>query len=131
MPRARKPGTYSNRQDLVASGRPQAVRAPSGQTYGERQGLESAQQAQPLPGDPIAALMSATGTHDGTPTALLGPTQRPDEPVTAGLTTGPGPGPEVLFGPSTKPSETFELLARETGDDTMFRLAERARRLGR
>lgn len=27
---------------------------------------------------------------------LLDPTQRPDEPISAGLPSGPGPGPEVL-----------------------------------
>jgi hypothetical protein len=27
---------------------------------------------------------------------LLGPDDRPDEPVTAGAATGPGPGPEAL-----------------------------------
>lgn len=27
---------------------------------------------------------------------LLDPTQRPGEPITAGISTGPGPGPEVL-----------------------------------
>jgi hypothetical protein len=27
---------------------------------------------------------------------LLDPTQRPDEPISAGLSVGPGPGPEIL-----------------------------------
>lgn len=27
---------------------------------------------------------------------LLDPTQRPEQPITAGISTGPGPGPEIL-----------------------------------
>ena len=30
------------------------------------------------------------------PVPMNAPTQRPDEPVTAGLPVGPGPGPEAL-----------------------------------
>jgi len=29
-------------------------------------------------------------------TPLFAPSQRPDEPITAGITMGPGPGPEVM-----------------------------------
>ncbi len=131
MPRKAKGNGYGNRTDQMAKGKTQAIAVASGQTYGNRQASEQSQRDMPLPGDPIANLMADTGTFDGTPTSLLAPTQRPDEPVTAGLTTGPGPGPEVLFGPSTKASDTFAYLAEQTGDSYFLQLAELSRRQGR
>jgi hypothetical protein len=35
-------------------------------------------------------------------TPLYAPSERPDEPVTAGIALGPGPGPEVLGGAPTQ-----------------------------
>jgi hypothetical protein len=65
----------------------QRVTARPSQQYGERAAAENAQRAVPLPAMPAP----------GDPSVALGaPTQRPDEPVTAGLPFGPGPGPEVL-----------------------------------
>lgn len=76
------PGTtYTNRSDL-------AVKAAPGQTYGEAGAQVAAQQAVPLQGP--------SGPAPGSLTPLTAPTQRPGEPITAGLSTGPGPGPEAL-----------------------------------
>lgn len=41
----------------------------------------------------MAPVMSAY--PEDTP-MLLDPTQRPDEPITAGLPVGPGPGPDIM-----------------------------------
>lgn len=90
-PREATPGTaYPNRTDLNAP-KPPILRIP-GQGYGE-QAAQIAQQ-QAVPGPP-------PGVQGGwepppAPTPLHAPTERPDEPVTAGLATGPGPGPEAL-----------------------------------
>ena len=51
---------------------------------------------------PAAGGMAAPATPQRAPMApedtpmLLDPTQRPDEPLSAGLPSGPGPGPEAL-----------------------------------
>ena len=96
------PGTtYGNRSDLQ-----QAVRAAPGQPYGAAAQQLQAQQAVPLsqtppvppPADPTAALP-----------ALTGPTQRPNEPVTHGLPTGPGAGPKAI-GMSAPVDPTVNLL---------------------
>ena len=105
-----------NRSDLAASV-PVAV-AP-GQTYGQGVEERRAQQAVPVsqpPGPPTGAPVPTSGPPGGDlPQAAqtaqaqgqgpfpgeipwLHPTQRPHEPVTAGMPTGPGPGPEVLQG---------------------------------
>lgn len=65
--------------------------AATGQTYGERGAQIAAQRAVPMgvPGTPLPP-----GSHG----PLDRPTERPDEPLTAGIPSGPGPGPEVLGG---------------------------------
>lgn len=107
----------SNRTDLLV--KPQAVAVPTGQGYGQAQASAAAQQAVPL--DNAAAreqaAIAAARTAPGVSVPLSAPTQRPDEPVTAGLPMGPGPGPEVLpnlgpFGPTTdQPTlEVYQIL---------------------
>lgn len=105
--RAGNKGTaYANRTDLQGAQLP--VDAPRGLPYGDRAKLISAQRAVPMgsPGVPTPQMGGAPGggvpggappiPGQVVPGGLLGPTQRPNEPVTAGLPTGPGPGPEVL-----------------------------------
>lgn len=94
MPRGGKrtgtPGkAYQNRSDL-------------GVNYASQQGTTTAAaggvQAPPAPPAEQPG-MPAPGadfpTPDDSPN-LLDPTQRPDEPVTAGMAHGAGPGPEAL-----------------------------------
>ena len=70
-----RPGVaYTNRSDLNA----QPVRAAAGQPYGQRGAQEAAQRAVPLP-----------GPRD-LPTPLGAPSERPDEPLTAGAPFGAG-----------------------------------------
>jgi hypothetical protein len=114
------PGTpYPNRSDLRAPGN----ETVKGQPYGQRAQQQAAQQAIPLTPPPTAVAPSA-GPAPPTPGALgappqptggvpaggppagmapgelkwLHPSDRPNEPVTAGLPSGPGPGPEALGG---------------------------------
>lgn len=79
MPRRRRPGSYPQRTDLNV----QPAVAPPGQPYGQRKAQIEAQQAIPLPAPP----------------RLDRPTENPDEPITAGLPVGPGPGPEAVITP--------------------------------
>lgn len=108
--RSGKPGTaYSNRSDLT-----QAPSAAPGQTYGTATAQLQAQKVAPLPqqaGPPPPAAGSAPGVAQAPGAAPAGPmpgalgplnrpTERPGEPLTAGLATGPGPGPEAVAPPA-------------------------------
>ncbi len=104
-------GRYTNRTDL-ASALP--LNAPTGLPYGDRAKLIQAQRAVPMAPAPSApsatpAPASSPVGGAGAPTPVPGgagpflrPTERPNEPVTAGMAPGPGPGPEAL-GPLTRP----------------------------
>lgn len=82
--RSGTPGVgYSNRTDLLTQRAPQ-----TGQQT-------AAAGAQAVPSAPVI-------TPDMVP-KLNDPTARPNEPVTAGLMNGPGPGPEVMGFTPTSP----------------------------
>lgn len=114
--RAGTPGTaYANRSDLR-----EPVSTVPNQTYGEAAQQQSAQHSVPMaptqaegvspissvpvPSPPTARTQHALAAQGNPPGVLPGqlqfdgPTQRPGEPVTAGLTSGAGPGPEALTG---------------------------------
>jgi hypothetical protein len=59
---------------------------------------------------------------------LLSGTQRPDEPVTSGMSLGPGAGPGVLGmrNATTPLARYYENLSAETGNPKWKRLAEEA-----
>lgn len=83
--------------------------------------------ATPQPQVSLAdALMQARGL--GVPGGLLNqPTQRPDEPITAGLPIGAGAGPGAVGYPMATPvGRWMRELAQSTGDPRMQRLADRA-----
>jgi hypothetical protein len=92
------PGSLSRRTD----GGPAAKRAPIQNLpdagYGEQAEFRSIQQGAPIqkvepprPGAPGGAAPAGP-----LPPALDAPTGRPDEPVTAGVDAGAGPGSQVL-----------------------------------
>ena len=95
------PGQLSQRTD----GGPQQVQADvSGMPYGENQAMEAIQSAAPMSASGQATARAtrrggagrqAAGAAQG-PTPLFAPTQRPDEPVTAGAPFGPGDGPAFM-----------------------------------
>lgn len=89
--RSGRPGeAYSNRTDLNASPR-LAPKANVGQPYGTAKAQEDAQTTLPM-GPP--------------PVSLSAPTQHPSEPVTNGLSIGPGIGPEAI--PSLAPESSAD-----------------------
>lgn len=114
--------TYGNRSDLNAPKVPTIV--PKGAQYGQRQALEMSQKALPVgPGSPGApAPIGAPAPPPAPGAAPMGggppappldfhrPTERPGEPVTHGLPSGPGGGPEVLGSPGADPI-TIQLRA--------------------
>ena len=85
MPRARKP---------------LAPVAPVGGVYGSATTALASQRAVPVAPAPASSPRQAPPPRRPPAQRVLGPidrpTERPDEPLTAGLPIGPGPGPEVL-----------------------------------
>lgn len=85
------PGALSQRTDG------QGARYIAGGEYGEGQEMMDLQTSAPMSKAP-AAPRPRTGRQVVSkemtpPTPLFAPTQRPDEPITAGAPFGPGPGP--------------------------------------
>lgn len=81
------------------------------------------QQPQMTMGDVIAQAQGMAGQGG----LLNAPTSLPNQPVTAGLPSGPGPGPEVLGNPqASKAGQWLRALSARTGDPTFARMADRA-----
>lgn len=122
------PGALSQRTD----GR-QGARYMSGGEYGEGQEMMDLQTSAPMseaPAQPRPRRGQGAGQvmEEGPrPTPLFAPTERPDEPITAGAPFGPGPGPAepTQRGRGTTPAN-LEVLSRylpvmrqvATGPDT-------------
>jgi hypothetical protein len=93
------PGALSRRTD---GGPAQGAKYISGLPYGQGQSTYDQQTAapmaaaSPMPSAPAAAPIEM-------PTPLMAPTSRPNEPITAGINMGAGPGSEVMM---DRPSET-------------------------
>ena len=99
---------YSNRTDLQNV----AAKVATGQTYGVAKQQMDAQRAVPIGKSPadVAAIQRPTPGSLG---ALTAPTQRPNEPITAGAPFGPGPGPEAMSRPiMPEPGSNLDLVER-------------------
>lgn len=80
-----------------------APRIPASATrpeWGQKAALAAAEQAVPVADAPES------------PMPLLRPTERPEEPVTAGVPMGAGPGPEALGGMDVMPGSRADLALR-------------------
>lgn len=85
------PGKFSQRTDGgPGTTMTQAARYISGQPYGEAGPLNAAAQAAPLAAAPTQEVVPVSVTP------LHAPTEYPNEPVTAGVGFGEGPGSEAL-----------------------------------
>lgn len=112
------PGQLSRRTD----GGPQQVQTRmSGMAYGENMEFEAMQASAPMSASPTAMSpgarqrrASAAGRQAGGmgATPLFSPTQRPDEPVTAGAPFGPGDGPPPKPGMDNINRTDAETLAK-------------------
>jgi hypothetical protein len=114
------PGAQSQRTDM------QPVRHVPGMEWGGGQELDAIQGAAPMYAQPAPK----------PPVGLFAPSERPNEPVTAGIDFGDGPGSEVLTGPGVpqtipQPSLTQALRtvasapASSERVATLLRIAER------
>jgi hypothetical protein len=85
---------YSNRSDLRNPAKKMAVKATPGQTYGEAGKQMAAQRAVPMAAPPTDVAPTATPQQPRVAPGSMGPlsrpTERPNEPLTAGAPFGPG-----------------------------------------
>jgi hypothetical protein len=87
---------YPNRSDLRNPAKKIAAKAAPGQTYGEAEKQMAAQRAVPMAAPPTDVAPTATPqprVAPGSMGPLNRPTERPNEPLTAGAPFGPGPTP--------------------------------------
>ena len=101
------PGALSERTDGGAvDGMTQPAQRYAGFGYGENLALEEQQSGAPMAGMPKASFANIV--------PLDAPTQRPDEPLTAGINRGEGPGSEALRLPNRAPSlvDTIKYLVQ-------------------
>lgn len=136
MPRAKK---------TMSGETPQKIQAVTGQTYGEGVQQEALQKAMPTPqvNSPTATPPSVSQTAEqesgqqtrqpmsfdqvaatvrGAGGLLTQPDDRPSLPVTDGIASGPGRGPETL-GRSSQLGNTLRKLALQTNDPVFVELA--------
>ena len=129
----------------------QAKRPVAGQTYGHAADQQQLEQAMPTPQQPVVAAPTAPAMAGGMQPAaaapapsfadvlaaaqragsdqqlLTAPTTRPSEPITAGLTRGPGAGPQAMGMKRGSPTgDLFRRLSAELGDPYFAELAARA-----
>jgi hypothetical protein len=93
------PGALSQRTD---GGPTQPAKYISGLPYGQGQTTYDQQTSAPMAGRDAAQPTLQLPQ----PTPLMAPTERPDEPVTAGINSGPGPGSEVMM---DRPNQSYTL----------------------
>ncbi len=99
---------YPNRSDLRNPAQKVAKMAATGQAYGEAGKQLAAQSAVPMGGSPMEA--APPPPMPGQAGGLDRMTERPDEPLTAGMPFGAGPGPEALAAPSGGPGSKEDLI---------------------
>jgi hypothetical protein len=96
-------------------------------TYGDRTRMEDQVRAVQSSG----AIQPTFRPPPAPMVDLDAPTARPGEPVTAGLRTGPGPGPEILGGPFTASAALRGWLIDNPYDDDVRQVIELLEAQGR
>lgn len=130
----------------MSGNNPQKIEAIQGQTYGEGVRQENLQKVLPAPQSPEVTASSGEAPGQtpaeapaarpqsfeqiaqqvrGAGNLLRQPDDRPDLPVTDGIASGPGRGPETL-GRSTQLGNTLRRLALQTNDPIFTELATKA-----
>lgn len=115
-------GSMSKRTDLNVSQQP--ARYISGMPYGQGQATYEQQTSAPM-------AQAVSPDMLGPITGITAPTERPNEPITAGVDFGPGPNSTVVKMPNTQPTalSVLRLIAQNdpTGEtDLIFQtLSER------
>jgi len=121
------PGSLSRRTDG------QGARYMAGGDYGEGQEMMDLQTSAPMSKTettavrPRARAGRQAAPEAAMPTPLFAPTERPDEPITAGAPFGPGPGPAMRQQPTGRLASTLAKLAASDDSGTLaawVRMAE-------
>tara|TARA_R110000868_G_scaffold172746_4_gene408744 strand:+ start:4844 stop:5281 length:438 start_codon:yes stop_codon:yes gene_type:complete len=142
MPRGKKRETQSGADA-------QTVKSVPGQRYGEGKEQQELLRAMPapnladapmpgasaqpmppgvpvMPSAPVDPAAVQTFLGENNPSLLSG-TQQPRTPVTDGLSSGPGRGPEAIRAQAVTPIARYmQQLSADTGNKKWARLAERA-----
>jgi hypothetical protein len=125
------PGALSRRTDG------QGARYMAGGEYGEGQEMMDLQTSAPMSKAPEQPRMrqprsSRQVVEEGMrPTPLFAPTERPDEPITAGAPFGPGPSPAPRRRtPGRTFASTLEKLLPFDQDGNIARMYDMAQRRG-
>ena len=124
------PGSLSRRTDG------QGARYMAGGEYGEGQEMMDLQTSAPMSKAPEQPRMRQPRSgrqvvEEGMrPTPLFAPTERPNEPITAGAPFGPGPGPAVRRAPTGRLAETLSRLASSDDSGTLAAWARMAESRG-
>lgn len=132
------PGSLSKRTDGGPGSATQPIRVPTGGQYGDASQLRQDQQGAPMAasaggGDQTPGLLAGLSLPPGV--SFAEGTTRPDEPVTAGAASGPGPGPEALGLPNQENQDmqalaaylpVFEHMANQPGASSGMRQLVRA-----
>lgn len=113
--------------------KPPAEVAPNSTTYGERRQLEQSMEQVPLANRMNDGVLHESAVNQLSempappPGGVLGqPTARPNEPITAGLPIGAGPGPEAIQMPTRQQSLTRQQIstaAQISGNPVLLRMA--------
>jgi len=92
----------------------QPARYMSGLAYGQGQAQMQQQTAAPMAGNPVAAVSASASPMQNMPkvVGLTDPTQRPEEPVTSGIDSGPGAGSDALNLPGAVPGTPVDEAPR-------------------
>jgi hypothetical protein len=120
------PGALSRRTDG------QGAKYMAGGEYGEGQEMMDLQTSAPMAKSPEVkprrrAAAPPAMEMGPAPTPLFAPSERPDEPITAGAPFGPGPGPAMRQQPTGRLASTLAKLAASDDSGTLaawVRMAE-------
>lgn len=124
------PGAMSRRTDG------QGAKYMAGGEYGEGQEMMDLQTSAPMSKSPEpaarprAAARQAAAPEGARPTPLFAPSERPDEPITAGAPFGPGPGPAMDRRPTNRLASTLAKLAASDDSGTLAAWARMAESRG-
>lgn len=131
---------------MPRKGKSQPIKAAPGQPYGDAKAQKDAQREIPLPNTsvesevPLGPVRGSGGMERAVEmardymsvadTPFASPTARPKQPVTHGLMSGPGGGPEVLAGARSRLSSqrrVMDSLQMALDSPRTRRLSRRAR----
>lgn len=124
------PGAFSQRTDGGPGDSAPAYMA--GEPYGEGQSFLDLQEAAPMGGPKTSKPRGRSGSPSSgaAPAPLFSPTQRPDEPVTAGAPFGPGPGPTPMTRPASPMLQVLQQAAMSDPSPDTLQMLAFAQRLG-